>query len=182
MKTCVFNIVGMAPGVLMNNPTEIGGKPKGVGRKTKPTAEEDAATKVYTLPSGQLCLPTDHFRQSLINGGKGLRLGKEYATSLIKGTVFAVTDTCPLATEGKPITSYAIDTRRAVIQKQGIPRSRPLIEKWETTVEFEYDPDFITAEQIGEVMDIAGRRVGVGDYRPQKGGPFGRFTAELISS
>ena len=47
---------------------------------------------------------------------------------------------------------------------------------------FELDEAHATAEQVLSVLNIAGRAVGVGDWRPDKGGIYGRFTAELLTT
>jgi hypothetical protein len=39
----------------------------------------------------------------------------------------------------------------------------------------EFAPDLVSADILVKILADAGMRVGVGDYRPQKGGPFGRF-------
>ena len=90
----------------------------------------------------------------------------------------------------RPVNPYAVLVglegvgRRAVVQGQGVLRARARVPEWQTEVEFEYDPDFVTPEIIAEAFSIAGRVVGIGDYRPRcprgKGGPFGRFSVEVI--
>jgi hypothetical protein len=37
------------------------------------------------------------------------------------------------------------------------------------------DEDEMPIETLKEIFDVAGRSVGIGDFRPAKGGPFGRF-------
>jgi hypothetical protein len=39
----------------------------------------------------------------------------------------------------------------------------------------------IDDEMIVEVGNIGGRLVGIGDYRPEKSGPFGRYTIEKLN-
>jgi hypothetical protein len=75
-----------------------------------------------------------------------------------------------------PITSYEIDARRAIVVGQGIIRRRPRFEQWSTRFTFQYDPGLVDKpELIIEVLNDAGTRVGVGDYRPECSGWFGRF-------
>ena len=70
-----------------------------------------------------------------------------------------------------------IDVRPVVIKstKGRIPRRRPIFKNWSLKFTIEYDEDEISAETIKEILDYAGRRVGIGDFRPENGGPFGRF-------
>ena len=47
---------------------------------------------------------------------------------------------------------------------------------WSCTVTVDVDEELIDREQLLEWLDIAGRQVGLGDWRPEKSGVFGRFT------
>jgi hypothetical protein len=81
-----------------------------------------------------------------------------------------------LDADGNRQSEYTIDSRRAVVQGNGIIRSRPKFEAWSADFDVLYDPDLITDEDIFKaVLTDAGNRIGIGDYRPQKTGWFGRF-------
>jgi hypothetical protein len=43
------------------------------------------------------------------------------------------------------------------------------------TFEIEYDTVLLKEEELRQVVDDAGSRVGLLDFRPEKKGPFGRF-------
>jgi hypothetical protein len=79
--------------------------------------------------------------------------------------------------DGTPIKDYIIDRRRAIIQRNGIIRCRPCFPEWSCTFTIEYDPELIGKEPkiIADVLQDAGNRIGVGDFRPSRNGPFGRF-------
>jgi hypothetical protein len=85
---------------------------------------------------------------------------------------------------GKPITSddteWTIYTKRAVVQRQGIMRSRARVKDWACNVEFEHD-DFIAPEEIAGIVHSAGRFPGLLDYRPGKKGPFGRYQVMTVN-
>ena len=183
LKPISFQIVGVYA-LLMNNPASMqGGNDKGAKAKKIPTPEEEAKTKVYRLDDGQLYFPSEGFRRGIIKRAcAGRKIGKFYATSVVPGALFLLNDRSPLVDPetGVLITEYAIDTRRAVIQKAGIMRSRPRIEHWSTTVNYEIDPDFLDEATVLDLQNIAGKIAGIGDYRPEKTGPFGRYYAELI--
>jgi hypothetical protein len=179
-----LRIVGISP-VLMNNPAGMAPKPQGVNTKQIPSAEDEAATKVYRMENGQLYLPSTMFRSALIGAGAGRRIGKMGAGTILSGSVFTVTDKVPLVdpTTGKPITKYAISTMRAVVNKSGVLRSRPEIAEWACNIDLEVDVTQIpNLNNVVELMNIAGRMRGVGDFRPQKKGPYGRFRAETVDN
>ncbi len=74
---------------------------------------------------------------------------------------------------------YEIDTRRAVIRCAAILRSRPRLEKWQTEFDIIYDDRFVSEAILVETLERAGVVVGLGDFRPARNGPFGRFNVEL---
>jgi hypothetical protein len=105
-----------------------------------------------------------------------------------QASVFLINDYSPLfraSDPTKPITDnpadWEIDTRRVVVQKQGIVRSRPKITDWRCIFEVEYDEVTMEPTLIAGVLKQAGKFPGVGDYRVGKKGPFGRFEAELLN-
>ena len=78
--------------------------------------------------------------------------------------------------DGEPLREYEIDSRRAVVQGQGIIRSRPRFEQWACEFEIIYDTALVTnAQALLPIVADAGARIGVGDFRPEKNGWFGRF-------
>lgn len=54
-------------------------------------------------------------------------------------------------------------------------RTRPFFPRWACTVEIEYKCDPLTDNQILNLLGAAGMIVGLGDWRPQKGGRYGKF-------
>ena len=76
-----------------------------------------------------------------------------------------------------------IDLRSVRIGQTRIGRTRPIFHNWEMSVTAEvYKSD--TGKSIDEFhveqwLVIAGRQIGLGDYRPQKGGLFGQFNATI---
>jgi hypothetical protein len=67
--------------------------------------------------------------------------------------------------------------RRVVVARQGVVRARPMIPlPWELTVEIEYDAgQWASTDMIIEMLNNAGRFPGLLEFRPEKGGTFGRF-------
>jgi hypothetical protein len=181
LKTVTFEVAGVSA-LLMNNPSSmINGASQGLGKKSIPTPEEEAAAKVYKLGSGQLFLPSIMFRSSILAAASGLRIGKKPAKQILAAALFVASETCPLfhPKTGTEITDYEIDVRRAVVQRAAVCRARPLVKEWFTTVEFWLEPELLEAAVVKDIFELAGAIVGIGDYRPQKTGPFGRYTVSL---
>ena len=191
MSEVTFRFTGLSP-LMQSNPA---GMLAAATRKPSKTSsveapELEAAKRVYRNALGELYHPAEAFRSALIDAASGYKVGKTYIKTLIMGGVFIATETAPLLdpASGEPIMDYIVDCRRCVVQSQGIVRARPRIERWMTTVAFDVDEGVFTDSRVLlTYFEIAGRTVGVGEYRPKppkfssgKGGPFGRFTAELM--
>lgn len=57
-------------------------------------------------------------------------------------------------------------------------RYRPQFDEWSVDVNVEYDADLLRPTDIINLIDRAGFGVGVGEWRPEKGGEFGRFAVK----
>lgn len=182
-----YRLYSISP-LLQNNPDSMGGS-GGAGLTTKriPTPEEEAKSKLYLLPDGQIYLKTQAVRSALIGACAGFKPkgAKVGVGTLVKGGVFCVAVEAGLVhpKTRKPIKDYKVNTMRAVVMRAGVKRSRPEIPEWSVDVDFEVDTQFITNfNWITELLNRAGRMKGVGDYRPEKSGPYGRFRAVQIGA
>ena len=75
------------------------------------------------------------------------------------------------------VGEYQIDARPVVIPttKGRIIRYRPRLDEWKITFEAEYDDNLLKEGELRRIVDDAGSRVGLLDFRPERKGPFGRF-------
>jgi len=127
---------------------------------------------VFRNDKKELCIPGEYLRGSIINAAKfrqDPRSPRKSAMDLFKAGVVSLT---PLASLGVKEWDY-LDRRRVTIQRQGINRTRPAMRAgWKA--EFQIMvllPEYISRNDLREVIETAGRLVGVGDFRPT----FGRF-------
>lgn len=195
MKVAKFAITGIGP-MLMHNPTgmraQTGEMERG-GRKI-PLPADEARNGLYVLSHGigQLYAKSDWFREAALTAAVDVRdPTRKRGGSLLKrfsASVFLVKDYCELFRASDPtvpITDKAedweIDTRRVVVQKNGILRSRPKISDWRCVLELEYDSVVMEPNLMAAVLTQSGRYPGIGDYRVGKKGPFGRFSVELLN-
>jgi hypothetical protein len=72
---------------------------------------------------------------------------------------------------------YLIDSRPVVIPatKGRIMCHRPRFNEWGISFDIEYDNVLLKESELRKVIDDAGSRVGLLDFRPERKGPFGRF-------
>jgi hypothetical protein len=181
-------IEGIGRGILLHNPAgnahfqtkkqqeQAGTKPK--VKKSIPTPEEEAAAALYwNEDHSSIAFPSWNILQGLVRAASGARLPsnkKKYLAPIIAGDVELEPEMLPFGT-----IEYLIDTRRVVVQGQGILRSRPLLKNWTLTFFVKWEdqylgPNFGT-EELRELLDTLGGSIGLGDFRPACRGPFGKF-------
>lgn len=76
--------------------------------------------------------------------------------------------------------AWEVDVRRGVMDNgTTVGIVRPKFKDWSITVQFVAEEgDGVTIATIRKLFDEAGRKIGLCAFRPQKNGPFGRFTVE----
>lgn len=144
---------------------------QGIEKKSK---EEQAEISAYRdEETGGLYIPGVAIQRALIAAAtysKGK--GRSTLQKPVAACVFVSPDRCGLGT-----TDYKIDARAVVIAatKGRIVRYRPRLDQWGVSFAIDYDPDLLTETQLRGVVDDAGARVGLLDFRPERKGPYGRF-------
>lgn len=134
---------------------------------------DDIESYVYRNEVGELCLPGEYLRQAIIHAAKfrqDPRSPRKSAMDLFKAAVVPLSE---LASLGVKEWDYE-DRRRVTVQRNGITRIRPAMKAgWRCTVELMCNiPEYVDPLLLRQVIDDAGRLIGVGDFRPT----FGRFT------
>jgi hypothetical protein len=140
------------------------------GSEAKKT--DDVESYVYRTPTGELAVPSEYFRMSLIHAAKfkqDPRSPRKSAMDIMKAAVACLDPLCPLGTDKWDM----IDQRRVTVQRAGITRCRPAMNTgWTTEVMMQVLlPEYVSPQFLNELMQDAGRLVGVGDFRPS----YGRF-------
>ncbi len=168
-------ITGTSP-ILFHNPSSMTLK-KSAAKKSIPTpAVEADASAYWNRDKTTLVFPGPNLHRALVEASRGYKVGKRSIVPYVAGSVQIEEFEIPFNT-----TKYEIDTRRAVVQRQGIMRSRARLDKWTLAFTLNVDSEDMEATDFGALQEIlkeAGRRIGVGDFRPSKGGPFGKFVVK----
>ena len=73
-------------------------------------------------------------------------------------------------------------TTGVVVQRSRILRTRAMFKEWEARFRIEVDDELVDQEQLETWLDIGSRRIGLGDWRPEKSGHYGRFEITSIES
>lgn len=143
----------------------------------KGTPKEQAAAKVYVGHDGKPCIPQPNLFRCLIDAGTFFKAGKSKVTtqksSLIPACLEVVGIELPIITK----EGWAVDTRAVRIPSTGgrILCHRPSFNDWRIDFTVSVDTDMMAAKLVREIVDAAGKRIGLGDFRPACKGPFGKF-------
>lgn len=181
ITTKEWKIEGLTP-LLMCAPNNLEVGPKKIKTKVVLPPDQEAASVVYQS-NGKFYIPMVCFRNALLYAVSGKRVGKRSAMSIIAAAVFVATDKFLLMDHKTKsyLTKYEVDTQPVVIQKKDrVMRSRPRFDDWGGIVKFDIDTDMLAVDLVTENLNEAGLISGVGDFRVQKKGPYGRFKAVLI--
>jgi hypothetical protein len=168
----LVSVLGTAP-ILYHRWSVDGVEAKAKAAKgSKAKKEDDLESYVYRDSKGYLSIPGEYFRMSLINAAKfkqDPRSPRKSAMDLFKAAVVVLEEHCSL---GVKEWTY-VDKRRVQIQRNAITRARPAVEAgWKCDVLLQVLlPEYVGPDLLNEVIQSAGRLVGVGDFRPT----FGRF-------
>lgn len=142
--------------------------------KNQKKNEDDVESYLYVDEEGKLVQPSIHIISTLKKAGAKYQIpgqGKlTYKNIMGSGAVIIEPDMIP-----HEIQEWKIDRRPVVVQRARIVRQRPVLNSWALSFRVEYDEDEIPKAVLKELLDYAGRRVGIGDFRPERGGSFGRF-------
>lgn len=138
--------------------------------KTKKT--DNLESYVWRNAEGELCLPSEYLRRAVVLAAKfkqDPRSPRKSAMDLVNASVIALS---PLATLGKREWDY-LDKRRVLVQRQGVTRVRPgIFTGWKAEFQFAVlSPEYIDIVFLRELLNTAGKLIGVGDFRPS----YGRF-------
>lgn len=149
--------------------------------KTKRVPEEEAMNCAYYTDDGSYGIPLTAFKASLI-GAAHKDFGIE-KTLLRKAFFIPSTDSNRVV----PIDADEPSVREDIVRvgaNQTDLRYRLEFKNWRCNIVAEIDKELINQADIVKLVDRAGFSVGICEWRPEKGGEFGRFeldTSELIT-
>jgi hypothetical protein len=146
-----------------------------VGERKAPA--DQARDFLYADEAGEPIMPSPMLLACITAGGSFFKAGKSKVTtqksSLIPACVFLTDVYYPL----KSNAGWKIDTRPVRIPATGgrILCHRPCFDDWRVDFEIELDTEIMSGKLLREIVDAAGKRCGIGAFRPSCKGPFGRF-------
>ena len=136
--------------------------------------EEEAMSAMYITDDGKPGLPMLAFKAALISSAhKDLGIEK----TLVRKALFLPRDAY---SEGliAPLDADEPEIREDIVRVgagQTDMRYRPEFKRWRVNVIIEMDSDLLNEQDVINLVNRAGFSVGIGEWRPERGGEFGRF-------
>lgn len=178
MKTIAVTISGVAPLLMARFATGVLDEPRQDGEKPTPRAAAEKAA--YKDEKGHLYMPGQNVYAAIIAAGRFHKKGRSSLTtartSLIPGGMWLQDLMCYVKVEGKKTKHFEIDSRRVVNPNTGQPAisHRPRIDQWDLSFTLQVDETMFALHTVRKVVDDAFSKIGIGSFRPERKGAFGR--------
>lgn len=181
MQRIRVTIEGTAP-LLCNRFTDAaqmaatrGSRVAAVGEKLP--AAEQAKEKLYLGSKGKPMIPQPNLFRSLIDAGQFFKAGKSKITTQKTSMIPACVEIEEIELPIQHKQPWMVDTRAVRIPSTGgrILCHRPCFNDWRLTFTLGVDTEMLSLGLMREIVDAAGKRIGLGDFRPACKGPFGKF-------
>ena len=142
---------------------------KGTQAKEAKDPQQDYEDSLYRLPDGSCGFPAVGVKASAIRGAKALAMVMTDARSAfhIEG------DLLKINADPRP--------REDMVRLNGLTadiRYRGEFVDWSIDLPITYNARAVSPEQIVAMLDAGGFGTGIGEWRPEKNGQFGRFHVE----
>ena len=143
--------------------------------------ELEAQRSLWLDESGAPAIPATAIRAAIEGGARKRKQGPQVRGGLIVLNTAFDYDTEKYGTGIEDLGRSTQYTVPVVVQRSRILRTRAKFDTpWSCTFELDVDDEQIDQSHLLEWLDIAGRQIGLGDWRPEKSGMFGRFTEPNI--
>ena len=146
--------------------------------------QDDARNRLYVGLDGETpIVPVVNMFQCVISGGQFFKIGKKQITTQRSSLVPACV-TVLGKDEGVELPimheqDWKVDTRPVRIPATGgrILRHRPMFDDWKLELVIDLDEEW-NENLMRDIVDAAGKKIGLCDYRPQCRGPYGKFVVD----
>jgi hypothetical protein len=153
-----------------------GNRMSAVGEKGTP--KEQSEKKLYLgAATRKPMIPQPNLFRCIIDAGTFFKAGKSKVTTQKSSLIPACVEIHGIELPLESKEGWQVDTRAVRIPSTGgrILCHRPSFNDWRISFTAEVDTSMITVKLFREIVDAAGKRIGLGDFRPATKGPFGKF-------
>lgn len=152
-----------------------------VAAGNKGTPRERAEQTLYAGADGHPCIPGPNVYRSIIDAGRFHKAGKEKITtqksSLVPAGIWLRDIECKITNPDHTAPQWEVDARRVVNPATGgaMMAYRARFDSWRLSFSLDVDDSMFAESVVRALVDDAGQKIGLGDFRPSRKGPFGRF-------
>lgn len=159
--------------------SEISGKRNKTAAEIVELARREFHCSLYLDPAGRPTIPVDNVHSCLYAAARRRKEGPLFSGSFTVSSVrFEYEGPDDPDALWKKQEKF-VDRRSVKVGTSRVIRTRAIFRAWSLSVAAEHDPDVADLFNIRQWAEIAGSRIGLCDYRPQRGGLFGRFEAKV---
>ena len=181
MKTVSVTIVGITP--MLQHRFGEAAEQAGSSRAMKiqnTTPREAAESVAYIAADGTHYFSAAAISRCMAAAGSNhkMRGSRKSLRFVVPSAVRLNTDTVTILDDaGKAMTRCDVDSRPVTIPatKGRIMRHRPRYEKWSASFDLVINDALLDVSTAHTLLTEAGVGCGIGDFRPEKSGPFGQF-------
>lgn len=183
------NLTGISPlmlhnGQLADPQNKWSREMKAVSGKRKKTDDDLAEMRrlewfggLVLDEKGRPCITGEMLIGAWRDGGRKLKLGKDVVAGVWPECSFPIEYEGPKDMKKLYADERFVDVRGVKVGQSRVMRCRPIFRAWSVTIECEIDPEVIDVDPALQALEVAGARIGLGDFRPR----FGRFLVERLA-
>jgi hypothetical protein len=150
---------------------------RGTLRGGSKTPRQEAEERLYIGHDGKPMIPQPNLFRCLIDGGKFFKNGKSKITTQKSSLIPSCVEVDGVEIPIRHKEPWTVDTRAVRIPSTGgrILCHRPRFDDWELDFTVMLDTDEMSESFFRQIVDKSGRAIGLGDFRPDCKGPYGKF-------
>lgn len=140
---------------------------------------EEAEQHAYIAKDGTYYFNAFAIPNAMGNAGSNhkMRGSRKSLRFVVPSAVRMDTDTVTILNGTGPAKNFEVDSRPVTIPatKGRIMRHRPRFNEWGAKFRLYVDDSVLDLSVAHQLLNEAGQTIGIGDFRPEKRGPFGTF-------
>lgn len=180
------SIQGSSP-LLMNRFTEEAAAKVSAGTSSpmrashKGLPREQAEPRLYLTADAKPMIPGPNVFRGIIDAGQFHKAGRRALTtakaSLVPAGIQLLELELPIANPFGGSVEWEVDSRSVVNPATGgrMMCHRPRFDAWKLSFTLDVDDAMFSESIVRALVDDLGTKIGIGDFRPSRKGPFGRF-------
>lgn len=141
------------------------------------TPQDICAAKLYLGVNGLPMIPQPNLMRAIVEGGRFTKIGKAQITTAKSTQLYSCVEIAGAEIKLVHKQPWKVDTRAVRIPSTGgrVLAHRPMFDDWALSFELDLDEKILGEKILRQVVDDAGKRIGLGDFRPACKGPYGKF-------